>query len=687
ASGVDSYKFTLASPTRLWFDSQLGASVTLTLVGPQGAVVTNRYFYYDDQDLGMLPAGTYSLKVSGSAGVAYAFNVLDFAAATAVTQGTAVSDSLNPANSAKIYRFSGTVGSTVFIDNTSLSSSDPNNPVGSWSLFDPFGAQVFDNALNVDSGRITLGATGTYTLVVRGYLNASGSVNYGFNVRPVNDTTSTLTIGTPVTGNVASPAQNNNYTFTLAAPTRLWFDSRTNDGSLSWYLSGPQGTVLGGGAFSYDDQSLGLLPAGSYTLTVPGGGDYTGGYTFNLLNLATATAITPGTSVSGTLNPANSTNLYQFSGTAGSTIFLQNTAFSTTDPSGFGGVWSLLDPFGYQVFNSSIGNDSGRITLGATGTYTLVLQGAVKATGTESYTFNVIPVTDDLLQLWGTTGDDNITVQYLDATTRDVYLNGYLQGTLTGTAPLTINSRSGNDTVTIIGTSAADTFTVTPNSVSLGGAAIVFANNPNRIVDGSGGDDVFNYSGVNSKLQLLGGAGLDTFKAADGASVLRIDGGANGGILDESSSSVGVVLDVAGGKVTGVSQVANITSVVGSPRNDAPLGIPKTVATPKNVTYVFTVADFGFIDPGDTPANALLSVKVVSLPGAGSLTNNGVAVAAGSTVLASDIAGGKLKFIPASNATGAPYASFTFQVRDNGGTANGGIDTDPTARTLTITVS
>ena len=36
-------------------------------------------------------------------------------------------------------------------------------------------------------------------------------------------------------------------------------------------------------------------------------------------------------------------------------------------------------------------------------------------------------------------------------------------------------------------------------------------------------------------------------------------------------------------------------------------------------------------------------------------------------------------FTPAANANGAGYASFTFQVQDNGGTANGGVDLDPVA--------
>ena len=44
-------------------------------------------------------------------------------------------------------------------------------------------------------------------------------------------------------------------------------------------------------------------------------------------------------------------------------------------------------------------------------------------------------------------------------------------------------------------------------------------------------------------------------------------------------------------------------------------------------------------------------------------------------------------FTPAANANGTGYASFTFQVQDNGGTANGGVDLDQTANTMTINVT
>src|SRR5207253_708283 len=46
-----------------------------------------------------------------------------------------------------------------------------------------------------------------------------------------------------------------------------------------------------------------------------------------------------------------------------------------------------------------------------------------------------------------------------------------------------------------------------------------------------------------------------------------------------------------------------------------------------------------------------------------------------------------LVFTPAANANGATYASFTFQVQDNGGTANSGVDLDQSPNTMTLAVT
>jgi len=144
-------------------------------------------------------------------------------------------------------------------------------------------------------------------------------------------------------------------------------------------------------------------------------------------------------------------------------------------------------------------------------------------------------------------------------------------------------------------------------------------------------------------------------------------GTANGGInIDQSPNTL----------------TFNVTSV-----NDAPAGADNSKTISEDTAYTFAATDFGFTDPNDSPANSLLAVKITTLPGAGTMTDNGAAVTAGQFVSLADITGNHLVFTPVSNANGANYASFTFQVQDNGGTANGGIDTDPTPNTFTFNVN
>ena len=143
----------------------------------------------------------------------------------------------------------------------------------------------------------------------------------------------------------------------------------------------------------------------------------------------------------------------------------------------------------------------------------------------------------------------------------------------------------------------------------------------------------------------------------------------------------------------------DITSV-----NDAPQGADKTVTLLEDGMYVFTPEDFGFTDPYDdvqgstntagagsagavTPTNNLLAVKIASTPAAGILTLNGADVVASQYVAAAEIAAGLLQFMPAPDENGAAYTSLGFQVQDDGGMDNGGVDLDPIVRTLTIDVT
>jgi hypothetical protein len=154
-----------------------------------------------------------------------------------------------------------------------------------------------------------------------------------------------------------------------------------------------------------------------------------------------------------------------------------------------------------------------------------------------------------------------------------------------------------------------------------------------------------------------------------------------------SGSNGGTGNATINGGTTAFSTVSDTASLTITSVNDAPAGTNGTVTVLEDNAHVFSVLDFGFTDPNDSPADALQAVKITTLPGAGTLTNNGNPVAVNDVISAADIIGGLLVYTPALNGNGAGYANFNFQVQDNGGTLNGGIDLDPSANTITIDVT
>jgi uncharacterized repeat protein (TIGR01451 family) len=120
--------------------------------------------------------------------------------------------------------------------------------------------------------------------------------------------------------------------------------------------------------------------------------------------------------------------------------------------------------------------------------------------------------------------------------------------------------------------------------------------------------------------------------------------------------------------------------------NSPPTSSDKSVTTNEDTDRVFALGDFPF---SDINGDSLQAVRVVSLPAAGTLyrdadgdgvVDGGEALSAGSDVARADIDAGRFKFKPVANASGTPYASFTFKVSD------GAAYSDP-ANTLTVNVS
>ncbi len=112
-----------------------------------------------------------------------------------------------------------------------------------------------------------------------------------------------------------------------------------------------------------------------------------------------------------------------------------------------------------------------------------------------------------------------------------------------------------------------------------------------------------------------------------------------------------------------------------TPVADPPTTANNSVTTPEDTPFTFASGSFPFsdVDVGDT----LQSVKITTLPAAGSLTLGGVAVSVNQEIPTASLS--TLVFTPVANANGSPYTTFNFQVSD-GSTFSG-------SATMTINVT
>ncbi len=112
-------------------------------------------------------------------------------------------------------------------------------------------------------------------------------------------------------------------------------------------------------------------------------------------------------------------------------------------------------------------------------------------------------------------------------------------------------------------------------------------------------------------------------------------------------------------------------------QNTSPEGTDATITLVEDGKHTFSASEFGFhdADAGDK----LQAVRIDALPTHGTLTLNGVAVASGQVISASQL--DQLVFTPAANANGNGYAQISFSVQDNHGAY------DASANTLKFNVT
>ncbi|MFT3856666.1 MAG: LEPR-XLL domain-containing protein [Aquabacterium sp.] len=414
AGETDHYTFTLDKDVRVVMDSLTDTdSVSWRLDGPQGNVVASRAFNATDAsarsgDVALdLKAGDYTLSVDGSGAFTgdYRLRILDLSKAPLLTPGLQVAGTLDNAKATDAYQFSASAGERFFFDRTASPSATY------WRLLGPDGKAVWSSSptsMGSDVEPPAFTQSGIYTLLVEGRVDAQTTSEYKFTAHRLSDGETGIGIGQSVSGAITQPGQVQRYNFDLTDTKQVVFDALWADNAgvnidFSWSLDGPLGRLVNERSIQYSDSRnlqgfdgysadrsrsdrvVYTLGPGHYTVTMDTANDGVGKFAFRLLDLASATDITPGTVVNDTLAPGSSTRAYAFDVSAGERIAFDRISATNTDLQ-----WRLIGPTGEQIFSTYFGNDVGEMTLLQAGRYTLLLEGRQYHTADNAISFNVL---------------------------------------------------------------------------------------------------------------------------------------------------------------------------------------------------------------------------------------------------------------------------------------------------------
>ena len=121
--------------------------------------------------------------------------------------------------------------------------------------------------------------------------------------------------------------------------------------------------------------------------------------------------------------------------------------------------------------------------------------------------------------------------------------------------------------------------------------------------------------------------------------------------------------------------------------NDAPSGADNTVTTTRTWRTRSRRRDFGFTDPNDTPANTLAAVMITTLATNGKVQAERRGRDGRPGILGRGHHGREPEVRAGCQRERRAVRDLHVPGRDNGGTANGGVDLDPTPNTMTVNVT
>jgi hypothetical protein len=169
------------------------------------------------------------------------------------------------------------------------------------------------------------------------------------------------------------------------------------------------------------------------------------------------------------------------------------------------------DPSASDVANITVGNTAQTANLG--GTSPTITSGDMPTINLDGIEVVNMDANHQDLTVNGTSGNDSAEVSPTDTNAATVQVNDVSPVlNASGLGSLTVDLGGGTNQLTVNGTEAAETITVTPSSVAVGGLeAVTYANTNNLVVNGLAGDDIFSITatgggtGFTPTIQLNGG--------------------------------------------------------------------------------------------------------------------------------------------------------------------------------------
>ncbi|MEY8840242.1 hypothetical protein AB9K41_14555, partial [Cribrihabitans sp. XS_ASV171] len=248
-------------------------------------------------------------------------------------------------------------------------------------VIDPFGRDIFGPYELRNAPVLDVLHDGTYTLLFEGATyETAASLTYGFTLSEVVDTSTELTLGETVEGEIATAHGSDSYTFTLGETTDVVLDilSRSDDGRVR--ISGPNGFIRTLHLTDADSADTSVNPfmrlaAGDYRLTITSDDNWNRpAYSLRLLDAASADTVDLETAVSGTLSPGAETDIYRFDVEAGQVVSIGEV---TNTGGRYNAYFRLIDPLGQVIAGPTRLSGQGAQELQLAGTYTLLIEGRV----------------------------------------------------------------------------------------------------------------------------------------------------------------------------------------------------------------------------------------------------------------------------------------------------------------------